>query len=120
MNVSHSGKDCRTVSPVLSEQFFYAVILFFEQLFTKSGRKLSGYAVLAEFFCSSKRLNTMLPTNPAREPPAAASTSAVATFPGGLKANGARSPGIGDAVPGALFIMPSMAAAIPVGISAQP
>ena len=34
-------------------------------------------------------------------------------FPGALKANGASIPGIGEAVPGALFTMPSIAAPTP-------
>lgn len=53
------------------------------------------------------------PTFPARSPPSAANASAKTTFNGGLNANGARSPGIGDDVPGALSIILKTAAEIP-------
>ena len=67
------------------------------------------------FYASScvNFLNTMLPAKPARVPPTAPRARAMSTLTGGLKANGANSPGIGDAVPGALFTMPSKAAAMP-------
>ena len=55
----------------------------------------------------------MEPTNPATEPPMIASTIEMITFTGALNANGARSPGIGEAVPGALLMIPSAAAASP-------
>ena len=55
----------------------------------------------------------MLPTNPDRLPPKIAKNKAPITAIGGLKANGAISPGIGDAVPGALLIIPNTAAEIP-------
>ena len=61
----------------------------------------------------AKPLNTIEPTNPAKDPPIAASTIAATTLSGGLNPNGAKSPGIGDAVQGALLIMPSIAAASP-------
>ena len=64
-------------------------------------------------FISYFFLNTMAPTIPARVPLMAASSSAISTFNGGLKAKGASSPGMGDAVPGALLIMPRNAAATP-------
>ena len=55
----------------------------------------------------------MEPIIPAIEPPMIASTIARITFAGGLKANGANKPGIGEAVPGALFTIPNAAAASP-------
>ena len=58
-------------------------------------------------------LNTRLPTKPARLPPATANASARTTWRGGLNANGARSPGIGDADPGALLMIWKTAAEIP-------
>lgn len=68
------------------------------------------------FFIStfvSNFLNTILPTNPAKHPPAIANANAPSTLSGELNANGARSPGIGEAVPGALLMIPNAAAAIP-------
>ena len=58
-------------------------------------------------------LNTMLPINPARLPPRTAKNKELRTAIGGLKANGAISPGIGDAVPGALLMIPKTAAESP-------
>ena len=59
------------------------------------------------------RLKTVPPINPASKPPAAANAREITTVPGALNANGARSPGIGEAVPGALFTMWNTAAEIP-------
>lgn len=56
---------------------------------------------------------TIDPINPATVPPTAAMAKASTTFIGSLNAKGASTPGIGDAVPGALLIIPSAAAAIP-------
>lgn len=64
-------------------------------------------------FFSALFLNTILPINPARLPPRTAKNKAPRTAIGGLKANGAISPGIGDAVPGALLMMPKTAAETP-------
>ena len=61
----------------------------------------------------AKRLKTKEPTRPAKIPDAAPMASARTTLPAGLKAKGASRPGMGEAVPGALFTMPSRAAAIP-------
>ncbi len=58
-------------------------------------------------------LNIVLPTRPAVHPPSIAKNSAITTWSGGLNANGAKSPGIGDAVPGALFTIWKTAAEIP-------
>lgn len=58
-------------------------------------------------------LNTVPPTSPAMEPPSTAKVSASTTLSGGLNANGAISPGIGDAVPGALLTIWNAAAEIP-------
>ena len=43
------------------------------------------------------------PSKPAAQPPRMANTRARTTFSGSLKAKGASRPGMGDAVPGALF-----------------
>ncbi len=57
------------------------------------------------FFFSSAP-NIFDPIYPADIPPIAEHISANITFIGLLKAKGANNPGIGDAVPGALFIIP--------------
>jgi len=58
-------------------------------------------------------LNTIEPTNPASAPPTAPIANARITFIGSLNANGASIPGIGEAVPGALFTIPRTAAQTP-------
>lgn len=55
----------------------------------------------------------MDPTRPATHPPNIAKARAPKTWSGGLNANGARRPGIGDAVPGALLMIWNAAAEIP-------
>jgi hypothetical protein len=74
-----------------------------------SGTSSTGAAV----FTFPRRLKTVLPTNPATDPPRTAKASAQSTVIGLLNANGAKSPGIGEAVPGALFMIWNAAAEIP-------
>ena len=70
-----------------------------------------GRGVAAGFV--KRLLKISEPASPARQPPNTASPSAISTLTGELKANGASSPGIGEAVPGALLMIPKAAAAIP-------
>ena len=56
---------------------------------------------------------TFVPTVPQMIPAAAAPQIAITTVIGSLNANGARSPGTGDAVPGALLMIPSVTAMMP-------
>lgn len=55
----------------------------------------------------------LVPKYPPTTPPMTANTMANNTFKGGLNPKGAKSPGIGAAVPGALFTIPKTAAPIP-------
>ena len=58
-------------------------------------------------------LKTMLPRRPAMVPPKMARAKAATTVTGALKAKGAKRPGMGEAVPGALLTMLRQAAATP-------
>ena len=90
------------------QSHFYACVIKKDRNYAPT---VTAEAVSAALFLWP--LNTRLPTKPARLPPATANASARTTWRGGLNANGARSPGIGDAVPGALLMIWKTAAEIP-------